>query len=228
MKNYKILGLLFVLICTVVLACKKDDYRVGGDLHNPKINMTTYDYLKSNKYGLFDTLLLLVDKAGIKEKINQQGATFFAPTDYAIKNYVEARTLRIQRVDPFKKWTVDSIIKYELPRFADSLDIYFVKNYLPNDQLTATGSIYKNSKNGNVVVSYEQTTNGDLGYNENSSVAPKIVYYTYLYQQLPSDFKVADIAWPVGVRTRVQTSNAQTTTGALHVLNNSHTLFFFR
>lgn len=228
MKNYKIFGLLWIVFAMAVTSCNKNEYQVGGDLHNPNINMTTYDYLKSNKYGLFDTLIMLIDKAGVKDKINQPGVTFFAPTDYSIKNYIESRTLKVQKVDPFKMWTVDSIIKYELPRFADSLDIYLVKDYLPNSALSKEGTIYNNSKNGNVVVSYEETTNAQMGYNQNSSVIPRVVHFTYLYQTLPNNLKVSDIAWPVGIRTLVQTSNAQTTTGALHVLNNSHTLFFFR
>lgn len=212
----------------LAIACEKDDYKVGGELHNSQVNMSTYDYLKSNRFGLFDTLLLLIDKAGIKEKINQKG-TFFAPTDYAINNYIEARTKIIQKVDPFKQWTVDSIIKYELPRFVDSMDIYFVKDkLLLNNVLTAKGTIFTNDKNSSIVVSYEATTNTKLGYNDNSSVKPRIVYFTYLYLPLSDNFDISSIKWPIGIRTLVQSSNAQTTTGTLHVLNNSHTLFFFR
>jgi len=212
----------------IFAACGKNDYRVGGDLHSPNINMTTYDYLNSNRDGLFDTLLLLVDLAGIKDKINQPGATFFAPTDYAINRYVERRTLELQKIDPFQKWTVDSIIKHELPRFADSLDIYFVKEQLPNSELTATGKLYKNAKNNDVVVSYEETTDKNMGKNDNSTVLPRVVYFTYLFQPPAPGFDVKDIALPVGIRTLVQTSNARTTTGTLHVLQNSHTLFFYR
>jgi len=212
----------------IFAACGKNDYRVGGDLHSPNINMTTYDYLKSNQDGLFDTLLMLVDLAGIKDKINQQGVTFFAPTDYAINRYVERRTLQLQKTDPFLKWTVDSIIQHELPRFADSLDIYFVKEQLPNSELTRTGKVYKNAKNNEVVVSYEETTDKNLGKNDNSTVFPRIVYFTYLYQPLDPGFDVTKITLPVGIRTLVQTSNARTTTGTLHVLQNSHTLFFYR
>jgi len=215
-------------VTLIFAACGKNDYRVGGDLHSPNINMTTYDYLKSNRDGLFDTLLLLVDLAGIKDKINQPGATFFAPTDYAINNYVERRTRQVQKVDPFQKWTLDSIITHELPRFADSLDIYFVKEQLPNSELTPTGKVYKNAKNNDVVVSYEETTEKNMGKNDNSTLLPQVVYFTYLFQPIAPGFDVKDIALPVGIRTLVQTSNARTTTGTLHVLQNSHTLFFYR
>lgn len=228
MRKYIFLNTLVVLLLSSIVACNKDDYKVGGDLHNPIINMTTYDYLKNNQFGLFDTLILLVDEAGIKDKINQKG-TFFAPTDYSINKYIIARTLREQKIDPFRKWTVDSIIKYELPLFADSLDIYFVKDVLlPNKELIAAGSVYRNAKEGEVVVSYEETQDTKLGYNPNSSLNPQIVYFSYLYQPLPSNYDVKDISYPLGIRTRVQSSNAQTTTGTLHVLVNDHTLFFYR
>ena len=228
MKKLCVLKTIILLFFFLIVACKKDNYKVGGDLHNPQIDMTTYDYLRSNRFGLFDTLLLLIDKAGIKEKINQKG-TFFAPTDYSINRYIEARTIAVQKADPFKEWTIYSIIKYELPRFIDSMDIYFIKDkLLPNAVLTAKGTIFTNDKNSQIVVSYEETTNTNLGYNQNSSVKPKIVYFTYLYIPLVDDFDITSVKWPVGVRTLVQSSNGQTTTGTLHVLNNSHTLFFFR
>jgi hypothetical protein len=217
-----------VVLGAIMYSCKKDGYFVGGDLHNPKINLTTYDWLKSNKDGVFDTVIMLIDKAGVKDKINKQGITFFAPTDYDIYNYVQARSIAMQRIDPEKKWTVDSMIKYELPRFADSIDMYIVNQTLPNDLLTENGAKYKNAKGKDVVVSYEPTDDPNLGYNEASSVRPRIVYFSYLFQVLGNNVPASDIALPVGVRTRVQTSNAQTTTGVVHVLNNSHILFFYR
>ncbi|MGE8301523.1 MAG: fasciclin domain-containing protein [Sphingobacterium paramultivorum] len=217
-----------IVLGTMMYSCKKDGYFVGGDLHNPKINMTTYDWLKSNKDGVFDTVIMLIDKAGIKDKINKQGITFFAPTDYDVYNYVQVRTAQIQRIDPDKKWTVDSMIKYELPRFADSIDMYVVNQQLTNDMFNEKGTTYKNAKGNNVVVSYEETSDPNLGYNSASSIKPRIVYFSYLFQALGSNVPASGITLPVGVRTRVQTSNAQTTTGVVHVLNNSHTLFFYR
>lgn len=220
--------LVMIALGTIMYSCKKDGYFVGGDLHSPKINMTTYDWLKSNKDGVFDTVIMLIDKAGVKDKINKQGITFFAPTDYDIYNYVQARSIAMQRIDPEKKWTVDSMIKYELPRFADSIDMYIVNQMLPNEILTGDGTKYKNATGKDIVVSYEETDDTDLGYNEASSIKPRIVYFSYLFQALDNNVPASDIALPVGIRTRVQTSNANTTTGIVHVLNNNHILFFYR
>lgn len=219
---------LLVGIVVAISSCKKDDYFVGGELHNPKINMTTYDWMKSNKYGVFDTVLMLIDKAGVKDKINAQGITFFAPTDYDVYNYVQARTTILQKIDPKKKWTVDSIMKYELNRFADSIDIYIAKESLVNGVLTEKGKKYKNAKGGEFFASYEETRDPALGYNPNSTVIPRVVMFTYLFQPVAADVDITKIVPPVGIRTLVQTSNAQTTTGVVHVLSNSHTLFYYR
>lgn len=214
------------LIVVLFASCKKNDYLVGGSVHSAKVNMTTYDYLKSNSAGLFDTLLLLVDKAGLKDKINQQGVSFFAPTDYSISGYLNERALEEQNIDPFRNWTIDSMIKYEMPKFIDSINIYFVNEALTYDKLTENGTLYPTLKQGNdCVVSYE-TTDPDLGYNPNVSTIPRIVYFTFLLKALTPPIVASEIASDEGVHTRVQTSGIESTTGIIHVLNNQHNLFF--
>lgn len=219
--------MLVLFLSIVLVSCDKNDYIIGGELHNPQINATTYDYLKSNRFGLFDTLLLLIDKAGLKDKINQPG-TFFAPTDYAIRNYLLERTAKIQQVNPFERWTIDSVIKYELPQFIDSLNIYFVKNNLPNSALISAGTVVENDKGKDIIVSYEETSNKKLGFNNNSSIYPRVVYFTYIYNKVPTNFDIKKISYPIGTKVLVQSSNAQTLTGTLHVLSNEHILFFYK
>ncbi|ATP57241.1 hypothetical protein CPT03_12545 [Pedobacter ginsengisoli] len=228
-KMKKIYNTLFVLVAAGLFfsACKKDDYFVGGTLHNAKVNMTTYDFLKSNNRGLFDTLLLLVDKAGIKDKINQQGMTFFAPTDYSIRSYCDFRSALEQKKDPFRKWTVDSIIKYELPRFADSINVYMLPKRVSYNDLTENGKMFDTQKTpSKAVVSYESTDDPKLGYNSNSTVLPRVMYFNFLYKPLDEPFVASEIPNDVGARTLVQTSGVESTTGLVHVLVNSHRLFF--
>lgn len=216
--------------CTIIIfftSCKKNNYLVGGSLHSAKVNMTTYDYLKSNSAGLFDTLLLLVDKAGLKDKINQQGVSFFAPTDYSINGYLNSRALEEQQIDPYRQWTIDSMIKYEMPKFIDSINIYFVNEALTYDKLTINGTLYPTLKPGSdCVVSYEETRDPALGYNPNVSTIPRIVYFTFLLQALTPPIVASEITSDEGVHTRVQTSGIESTTGIIHVLNNQHNLFF--
>jgi hypothetical protein len=234
---------LFRIITTILIvavlfpACKKrDDYFIGGSLHNPKVNMSTYDYLKSNSAGLFDTLLLLIDKAGLKDKVNQQGVTFFAPTDYSINTYLTLRALEEQNIDPNRKWTIDSMIKYEMPKFIDSINIYFVNQVLTYDKLTENGAVYPTLKTGaNCVVSYEETRDPTLGYNPNVSTIPRLVYFTFLLKDPTPPIIASEIQPDEGVHTLVQTSSIETTTGILNVLQNGslgasgvngHALFF--
>src|SRR5882672_7759877 len=86
MKTFK-LFLVAAVICYSLNACKKS-YTIGGSTFKAQVNMTTYDYLKTNH--LFDTLVIMIDKAGLKDELNQAG-TFFAVTNYTIRNYVDAR-----------------------------------------------------------------------------------------------------------------------------------------
>ena len=220
--------MLFIFIGLIVFAsCKKDNYIKGGTLHNAKVNTTTYDYLKNNPAGLWDTLLLLVDKANLKDKINQTGVTFFAPTDYAINNYLAKRELQERNIDPFRKWTIDSLIKYEMAKFTDSLNVYIVNGSYSYNNLTNNGTLVQTQKAGTeCVISYEQTFSSLYGYNPNVSTIPQLVWYTLVLQPIMPPIVAPDIDADHGRRVRVQTSGVETTTGIVHVLNNDHTLFF--
>jgi hypothetical protein len=233
MKKILIGATCLLLVSVVLFSCKKrDDYLTGGTKHNTKYDVTTYEFLKGQASGLFDTLILLVDKAGLKDKLNQQGASFFAPTDYAITNYLNRRAIQEQNIDPFRKWTLDSMIKYELPKFADSLDTYFVGQTLDYNNLTDNGAVYPTKKTGaEAVVSYEEITPDNsnytnLGGNPNVSTNPQIIYYTFLFVPLTPPIVASEISPDDGTRVRVQTSGIQTNSGMIHVLNNQHILFF--
>lgn len=225
--NYLIFAAALVL---AVASCKQDDYFVGGDLHDPNVPYSTYDFLANNDRGLFDTLLMLVDASGMKEEINKAGITFFAPTDYSIKNYVAARTAIEQNIDPFRMWTVDSIMKYELPQFADSLRMYIVPETVTYDDLDLNGEgvLYQTSNSDYVGITYEETNDPALGYNPNSSHFPRIMYYNYLKIPSGTEPDLGPGASLSFIRTRVQTSGVISTTGRVNVLENGHRLFFFR
>lgn len=223
LKNF----LIIISVLGVFSACNKDDYFVGGNLHDPNVNLSTYDFLKNNDRGLFDTLLMVIDAAGVKEKINQADITFFAPTDYSIEKYLTKRALEEQKIDPFRKWTIDSLMKYELQKVKDSIDIYIIPQRIGYTDLSQNGIVFQTAKAGSsAVVSYESTDSEDLGHNNNSSVLPQVVYYTYLYKSLTPPIISSEISGEDGARTLVQTSGVISTTGNVNVLANSHTLFF--
>jgi len=227
MKNSIKLIIVFAVAGVAFTACKKDNYLVGGKLESTTTTLTTYDYLKNNRFKMFDTLLMLVDKAGLKDVINQNGVTFYAPTDFAINNYLQKKTLEAQKIDPFAKYSVDTLIKYDLDKFKDSLNTYIIDKKITYGSLTQNGVVFNTAKSGSqAVVSFEPTYDTNLGYTSAVSTAPKIEYYTFIKGKLPSVVVASTIPDTVGVRVMCQTSGLTTATGELNVLSNSHVLFF--
>lgn len=216
-----ILKKLSLCLVAVVLmySCKRDDYTIGGSLHNPNVNMTTYEYLKSKP--IFDTLVLLMDKAGVSSMLNDS-ITFFAPTDYDIQNYINMRNEEVREVDELLRYTVDTLIKYDLADFTDSIKMYMVPRRLYRDILTANGALYNTALGKQVKVSLE--TSDD--YTDYVSTKPKYVYYTWIVNTLddPNDTNVPDEE--KDQKEVIQTSGIITTTGVIHVMNNNHVLFF--
>ena len=226
MKN--IIKLLIVIaIANIMLASCKKDYIIGGKLESTTTNLTTYDYLKNNRFKMFDTLLMLVDKAGLKDEINQNGITFYAPTDFSINKYLQKKTLAAQEIDPFAKYTIDTLIKYDLATFADSIKTYIIPKTITYSSLTSNGVILNTAKSGTqAVVSYEQTTDPTLGYNPVVNTIPQVEYYSLVIGTLPSTVVSVDLDPTVAIRVLCQTSGLTTATGQLNVLSNTHTLYF--
>jgi hypothetical protein len=235
--NKKISYRLLVVFMAIALlgACKKD-YITGGtpDDVNAYKSMTIYDVLKSNP--LYDTVVRLIDTAGIKDKINAQGVTFFAPTDNAVLSYLNARTLRVQAtINQNSKFLLDSLFYYlrnNIKGTRDSMLMYLVPKSLPYSSLTVSGNIYQTSLPGDsVIVSYEyvSTSNNNNGYNPIVSVVPQVVYFTQLwgaYTITPST-PAGSIKPPTGIHNLVKTSGITTQNGIMNALDNSNLLFFY-
>jgi len=226
MKN--IIKLIIVIaIANMMLASCKKNYIIGGKLESTTTNLSTYDYLKNNRFKMFDTLLMLVDKAGLKDEINQKGITFYAPTDFSINKYLAKKTAEVQNVDIFAKYTIDTLIKYDLATFADSIKTYIIPQTVTYASLNANGVILNTAKSGaRALVSYEQTTDPNLGYNPVVNTIPQVEYYSLVIGTLPSTVVSVDLDPSVAIRVLCQTSGLTTATGQLNVLSNSHTLYF--
>lgn len=234
MKRRIISGIMVSLLAITFFASCKKDYIVGGKANDASLykNVSTYDVLKSNP--LFDTLVQLIDTAGLKDKINASGTTFFAPTDRAIYDYMQTRTLFIQEnVDQYGKFPLDSVFYYlrnNIDGTRDSLLMYLVNTSLTFNVLTAAGNNYATGlANDTAIVSYEFTKDVNLGYNPLVSSIPQVVYYTHLWYpyHIGPNTPIDSIPYNAGVHTLVQTSGIQTQNGILNVLENGHVLFFY-
>lgn len=227
MKKIIINAVLFCVSAIMIVSCKKENYLIGGALNVAKVNETTYDYLQNNPQHLFDTLLLLINDAGLKDSINQPGITFFAPTDYSIDNYLAVKTKFAQNINPFAQYTIDSLVKYDLDSFKYYIGEYIVHTPLNFNNLTPTGTEFLTGKDTTYsVVSYEPTHDTYLGFYSAVNTPPSIVYYTLLFQQIKGQFNAQNFTKADGVKTRVQTFGILTTTGTLGVLGNEHVLYF--
>lgn len=224
-----IISMVMVMFLAIsIVSCKKQDYIIGGQLSNPVSTLTTYDYLKGNSLHQFDTLLLLVDTAGLKDSINQPGITFFAPTDYSIDNYLQAKTVAAQLVNPNAVYSLDTLLKYDLAKLKDSLMMYIVHQKLTYSMLTNNGAVYQTALPGDsAVISYEYTNDPNLGYSSLVSSEPQVMYFTQLWGAVTEPFVASELPTNIAIHTLCQTSGIQTATGMLDVLNNGHTLFFY-
>lgn len=208
----------FIVMCVVgLVACKKGDYFIDGGLHNAEVDMSTYDYLKTNK--LFDTLVLAIDRAGIKDRINGN-ITFFAPTNYAIRNYVNVRLARLKKKDPYAVFTFDDLNAQELK---DSLGMYIIDRKINRSDMNAAGTVLQIMGLSMVVSLEEVNEYTDYG------VKPKYVFFTRVMgsrRDLLTDTGLSPAEQDIKVKC--QTSGIITTGGILHVLENVHYFSFSR
>jgi hypothetical protein len=227
-KNKYLLPLLLVASVVAMMSCKKD-YIIGGKTTDPHVNMTTYDYLKTNP--LFDTVLLLIDRTGLKDEVNAAG-TFFCITDYDISNYIQYKQadLQVKKNDENYVYTFDSL---DYTSLKDSLRAYMFKDKITRDVLNESGRYFQ-ANDGEVrmvrlVENYDYT---------NGTVFTDPAKYIFLskivaYGTNPPPVTTADSVYIPNLvpqqylDAQCQTTGILTTTGVLHVLNNNHTFTFY-
>lgn len=230
MKKYiSILCLCFAVF--LIASCKKDAYKNDGGVSDPHVNMTTYDYLKSKPQ--FDSLVRIIDKAGLKDVVNSN-ITFFVTTNYGIVPYVAAK--KFQKSLETGNENFDFGIK-DIPskELSDSLKTYMFAGKINRDQITVSGKLYNSllgpipAKPGkpNSAIQYLIKFRRSFDY---GSYVDHVDYVNYIKvigsrddlqldpSTIPDDEKDQAVD--------VQTSGIITTTGIVHVLNGYHRLFF--
>mgnify|MGYP001231154242 CR=1 FL=1 len=213
------IGIFLVLLS----ACDKNDYINDGGVHDPHVNMTTYDFLAS--HPKFDSLVRIIDKAGLKDLVNSN-ITFFATTNWGVADYVSAKKQeRIAEVgDENISFSIDDLDPVEL---SDSLKIYMFEGQIGREQLTTEGAYYES------LFGPMDNTRILLGLRRTRDYSGYVDYVDYLYytkvvgtrdSEEPNQNAIPEELQDT--RVDVQTSGIITTTGILHVLHGSHRLFF--
>ncbi|MDR2275204.1 MAG: hypothetical protein LBF27_30110 [Sphingobacterium sp.] len=232
MKN-TILYIGLIGFVSLLFSCKKDGV-IDGGLSDPRVNMTTYDFLKSHPRHLFDTTLMIIDKAGLKDKVNNAG-TFFVPTNYSIRLFLLAKQNELRKTDEQINFDLDSLFKYYSPKMLrDSMSVYLFNDRIVRDNLTETGTIFQTQEpTSKLLVTLEKSTSGDYTEDGIISQGPKLLYLTKIYgeRDVIRDGSLSDPSGQASLNdTKVlcQTSGIITTTGIVHVLNNKHFWAFRR
>lgn len=213
---------IILLFCTGLLfSCTNDDYLIDGGKANPYVNMTTYDYLKSNP--LFDTLVMAIDIAGLQEEVNAAG-TFYAPTNFSLNEYIRDELELRKKLDADAVYTFDSIPVTEF----DSIRMYLFAETITRDSLTKEGRVYTSLAG----IDFKLSKEPQDAYQDDLVIKPE---YLFFIKKIGSNFDSYEDTVNDNVATkekderiRVQTSGIITTTGVIHVLQNNHKFIFHK
>lgn len=215
-KLLPIAGIL-LMVGLLFSACKKD-YYIDGGLANPHYDGTIYDYLVKNPY-LFDTIAYIVEKAGLKETLQNDSVTFFAPTDQSIGEAMDdLNFIRYVSVEDsvhladipgsvWRKYLERYILKgkYTANKFAriDPVNVYAYPgiNYVMNSgYILNIGLVYQT-------------------YNDVEAVGARVLMLT--------DITFDPVTFNNNMRVLVASSDIQPTNGVIHALSMRH-VFGFR
>ena len=213
---------IILLFCTGLLfSCTNDDYLIDGGKANPYVNMTTYDYLKSNP--LFDTLVMAIDIAGLQEEVNAAG-TFYAPTNFSLNEYIRDELELRKKLDADAVYTFDSFPVTEF----DSIRMYLFAETITRDSLTKEGRVYTSLAG----IDFKLSKEPQDAYQDDLVIKPE---YLFFIKKIGSNFDSYEDTVNDNVATkekderiRVQTSGIITTTGVIHVLQNNHKFIFHK
>ncbi len=220
MKN-KILTVIMISVIFLAASCKKN-YAVDGGTSDENVNMTTYDYLKSKP--VFSSLVRLIDRAGLKDAVNQQ-TTFFATTNYGVDEYLRAmKNIRaIELGNENITYTLDSIPLWRL----DSLKTYIFPEKLGRSLLTTKGDFYQSNFGSMANIRIKLSLARTYSY---GAYVDYVDYVTYTKVIGGDDSEVLDPSTiptaDVDKVVRIQSSGIITTNGIVHVLDGFHRLFF--
>lgn len=208
------IALLLLILAVSFSACKKDYYNDSG-LQQGKFAGSSFEYLQSKPY-YFDTVVTIVQLAGLESVIRDSAVTFFAPTDYAVM-----QAMNVINFDRYQNFQ-DSLKLTEVPAavWKKFLSRYIFRDkYLLKDvprfqfsQQELYPGMNLESWQGYVM---------NLGvvfsdYNGTRDVGPRTLVLT----------DIGSLEKPTNIVATVASSDMQTRNGVVHVLNASHILGF--
>lgn len=203
-----------IVILTIILfglySCSNNDYLVDGGVASQNVNMSTYDFLKSNKQ--LDTLALLIQKADMIGVVNAKSNTLFAPNNHSIKEYI----YQMQLYYNDQNYSINDIPVADLKIM---LGNYVFDQTLDRSKLVKQGKVYITHSGEERLLSLEPREQ----YTGQLDNFPEYVYYTFKVGDNwdPTD-AISDDENEADKKTVVRTSNLLSTNGVIHVLQGDH------
>lgn len=132
-----------------------EDYVIGGDVNEIKVNQTTSEFLASFEETTETSKLF--ERAGMLDDINGD-VTLIAPSNFAVNRYLRRKNNRRLRLDPNSEpWTVEDIPLEELQ---ENLGMYIVDGLWWRETIPEEGVILPTHKAGDSIrLSLEESTN---------------------------------------------------------------------
>ena len=217
MKNLVSIALIFAV---VVSSCNRDEYLIDGGVASPELNMSTYEFLASRT--LFDTLVMAINKAGLRELLDKEEVTFFAPTNFSFKSHMDERT-RLGKTSTNNPDYVFTFEDFTAEELRDSLQSYIFSGKIYRQDLTPQGYIFTALSGTQSRISLEPRKD----YTDQLTTNPSYVYLTRKRGLRWDAWDAENVSnTEKDVQVRIQTSGLISTNGVIHVLPNNHRLFF--
>jgi len=203
MKNI----LLAIILLGLIFPSCNDDYYTDGGLADGKLNMTTYDFIKSRP-DMFEKLIWIIDQNNLKDEINKEGTTFFPPKDESIVSYLERKQLESVQLDKLPPEEVDTL--------GMTLEMYMFPYEIMRDDLSPKMKEYVSVSDHLMGITLKIEP-----YNEIPGFGPSTVILSGPARYNPGSSQ--------GIRdnAEVATSDLESTNGAIHVLRKTGHIFGF-
>lgn len=212
-----------LLLLATVYSCQ--DNLIDGGVSSANVNKTTVEYLRTQ--AKFDTVMILFEKAGLLNLLDKPNVTVIMPTDYSVIQFakqIEAQK-KEEQDDENLIYTFKNLVN-DINLYKDSLKMYIIDQRITRTELSAApnGLIETKSLLGNNVEVSLVSTKLYTEWLPNSDV--KLIHYKNVINGLdPADNSTIPEE-DQDVDNICQTTGILTTTGALHILEDTHNLFF--
>ena len=210
-KNLNIIAIALVLLAGSLMSCQEDYYFDGG-LSEGKLNVTTYDFLVE-KQRYFDTLLWVIDENNLKDLVNAENSTFFAPQNGAFKLFIDKLEL-----DPVPK-SLDELPASVKDTLGLLLKKYMISEEVMRADIPEKGKIETTNANGEIVSVFFATSprGGIPGFGPSSVVYSAPVLIPNINTGVPEEQERFSI---------MSTTDLESTNGVVHVVSVSYTFGF--